>query len=854
MKVHVLVIITLVFLKTNGIEMATSTEIYRQLIDDSLYELDCGAQYLFINSAIRSIMQTACICLLEHSHATVDDIEKTSLPGLAVELRSGTDGLFPRLLSTAIPLVRQAGWPSCCTPWFQCDQNGSIALNIRAENWVRHRNNFSGHGVVAQNTMEEAMVWLPVLAQDLVRGLSDILPSVEVGGRLYLESPSLEARRDIASLRFAESSPVVVRSITMRGNIWRVLYQTLDPRSSVESFFDIEDSSPLIRLTRIDARRYRTVCVGIPDDPGSWNPAVNLPNRQTSAFAGRKPELDHLTEWLDDTDSRVCNVYGEGGIGKTTLVLELLNSILAEDVPAPAWRPDVICFFSAKETRWGPDGLQLIKGVMPAVEDAAREIARVFEDPLDKSWYEGQAKSIIDKAASILVAGGCGRNTILLILDNAETLTRNQTDEEELGRMISYLGKRLCRVLVTSRRRERVEAFPLQVPPMDDETGEFLLRKLAKEYNSTPLISAGSATLRKVTRQFGGRPILLDVFSRLIGQYGYSIDRGIESVLGMAKSDLGDFLYQDAWARMAPSTQEALLVLGQLGSSVTEELFKWTCSETTVSYGALLGALEETRFGTSHDYGQRLELVFDPSARAFLGERFRRAHVETRGRVERAVGNIRKKNDQYLRAEHTEVNDRVRTAFRSEAAKAAHRAVDQGDFQEAVIWYEEAIKVDSGNAALLDRFALFLSRDLRDFSRAAIVAKQACDADPKDADAHFTAGLIAARTGDVPLTDRLISQALSLGKAPHLCCVQRAWARSHCIQKQLKSKSTNLDEITKLDAVARQLLTQSKIINPATSKDYKHNDERERIIGRLNDFFEKVETLRTYRRGTQPRV
>jgi len=836
--------------------MKNSSEIYRSLIDESLYCLDQGTQYLFLNSAIRSLLQTACICALEHGYAVLDDLEQTALPQLAMDIRSPSDGLFPRLLTTVLPLIRQAGWSSCCTPWFQPTSEISSPLLHRVELWVKHRNDHPGHGVVAENTMVDAMTWLPLLARDLATGLADLLPAVDGKGILTILPPDVESPRKIVTLRFHDNSPVVIRSMVMKGASWRVSYQTLDLRNSKNSFFEIEDSAPLFMLTRCETHRYRTCCVEIGGESIQWKPLVSLPTKQTTAFSGRTSELEALREWLDDVDSRVCNVYGEGGIGKTTLVLELLNGILGDEIPVPSWRPEIIAFYSAKETRWGPDGLQQLKGATLEVEEAAREIARVFEERLDKSWYEGSGKSIIDKATTLMASAGCGRDSILLVLDNAETLTKKQTDEDELGRLISYLGKRLCRVLVTSRRRERMEARPVQVPALDDETGEALLRKLGAEYGANQLISAGGSTLRRINKQFTGRPILLDVFARLVGRYGYSIDHGIESVHGMAGGDLGEFLYQDAWNRTDARTREALLVLGQLGSSVTEEVLSWTCSETLVTQESLFAALEETRFGNVYDYGQRLELNFDTSARTFLGEKFHKLdkNGEAHKRVERAAGNVRKRNEQYLRVQHVGVIDRVARAFQCEAAKAAHRAYRQGDYQQAETWFEEAIRVDRGNAALLDRFARFLALKRQDTKRGAMIAKMACDADPRDADAHFTAGLISARMGDVSSTDRFMNLAKGLGKPEHSCILQRAWARCNSLKELIKSKSRDLDVIDKLIESARHLASQAKIANPETPNDAKHNEERKILLSRLDDHFDRAYRLRTYNLGTHPRV
>lgn len=64
-----------------------------------------------------------------------------------------------------------------------------------------------------------------------------------------------------------------------------------------------------------------------------------------------------------------------------------------------------------------------------------------------------------------------------------------------------------------------------------------------------------------------------------------------------------------------------------------------------------------------------------------------------------------------------------------------------------------------------------------DLKRARECASQACILEPKDPEAHFTAGMIAARMGNVAEADESLKRAQALGKAGHLCALQKARAR-----------------------------------------------------------------------------
>ncbi len=69
---------------------------------------------------------------------------------------------------------------------------------------------------------------------------------------------------------------------------------------------------------------------------------------------------------MNDEESRTCLVFGDGGVGKTTLVLEFMHRFLEEDPDIQCeWKPKVISFYTAKKWRWGLDGVQLISAGQP---------------------------------------------------------------------------------------------------------------------------------------------------------------------------------------------------------------------------------------------------------------------------------------------------------------------------------------------------------------------------------------------------------------------------------------------------------------------------------------------------------
>jgi len=816
--------------------------ILKRQLDTLAYADTQEGHFNYLCSFVRVLLQNAALAAFElcHAHASSDTIP--TLADISARLFASNDGDLVSTVEELLYLLRDGGWPACAPGWHaqrpRLAGRGrpAAALRERAQEWVRFRNNRPGHGITNVTVIAEAMTWLPSLAADLLEDLADILPQrVDQTDALQLKHPT--GMQPLRLPRLHNGNPILVRSITRRGSVFRVQFQTLHPQISDSAYFDIDDSTPLIVAHMRRSSRYVTKALSM-EDGTTWRPTVLLPQRQTVRFRGRRNEIEELTRWFNELDSRACNVWGEGGIGKTTLVLEFLNGLLENPPPDLTWRPNVICFFSAKQTRWGANGLEQIGGVSPNIAEAARLLARLLEDRLDRSWYDTPARGVIDRTTQLFRAVGLKRDEVLLVLDNTETLARTREEESEFTQLVAHVTSRLGRVLMTSRRREAVEARPIRIDELDEQTAAELLRALASDYGAEALRVAGEASLRRVARQLAGKPLLLDVLARLIGVLGISIENGVQRVLAKAADDLGTFLFADAWARINEADRDVFLVIGQLGDDIDGEAVGWACSEIGVAHSAWLEAFEETRFGSLVDYGTHYDLSLSVGMSEFLANRYALLPTEQRWRISSIVTQVQQRRRQLLEAQSFEVTDRVHMAFRKEAAKMAKRADREGNPQEAIVWFEEAIHADPENAALFDRFAWYLMVRAPDLHRARTIAERACAIDRQDKDAHFTAGMIAARLGNIAEADRLLGLAMSLGKPPHLCALQRARARIDCVAapsppiENLEGAKTTLE-------VAINLLEGSV---PAAGDRFraKHLAERARQLDRAREILHRL--------------
>lgn len=805
---------------------------FKEIIARAHYLDDEALKYGFYFSILRSVLQMSSIVAFDLSWEVAEGTSKVEVSALSKTLLQPSDGDFITTLDTCLQVLRFSGWRNCAPDWFDTSQNakkeGFTALRSLCIELVKERNSRMGHGVIDQASVLEGLQTLPSKLGRILDGLKDILPDASAPASIV----GAPFDNNILSFSPAVPGPVIIRKYAKAGSCWRGYFQTLDPIASEEDFFEVPDNAPIILALDDSGSPLKTRLIFL--ESGEWRPSYLLPNKQTETFEGRTSELNDLLEWWNDVDSRASLVYGEGGVGKTTLVLHFLHAILDGSVQQISWHPDLIYYYSAKQTRWTVNGLEYLKGVMPTITDSLRNLAMLFDKGLGRDWLKEDVRSVVDKSAAFFKELGLRREQILIVLDNTETLAKTHQEETELGRAMRQISTKIGRVLMTSRRLERVEAFPIQVIPMDSETGAVLLRRLGQAYSASSLIQAGDNTLRKASAQLSGKPLLMDVLAKHISISNSGIEEGLRTVLRHVRSDLGKFLYEDAWSRMDENQQNVFLVVGQLGGAIAGVLVAWACGELGVYLTDWIVAFNETRFGTYNDYGNQFDISLEPSAREFLVTKYNELKKDAKAIVDKTTNAARRHYEDLLRAAEVVVTDRVVTAFRTSAAKAAKIAAERGDFEEAVMWFEEAITGDPGNFALLDRFAWFLMVNKK-LERAWGVAQKACFTGSDDADAHFTAGMVAGRMGNIADADRFLDLAERKGKGAHLCCLQKARARieKSKVELDLQKTESYLEE-------GKQLLGQCTLNSPCGYKDMKHERERRR----LNQMITTLEAVR----------
>ena len=791
-----------------------------ELVDEASGLASRGDKHLAALGLLRIALQHLSIGLAEWVVAHGDLAVLPATRSTLIQLRCPSDGTLVDAIVDLMVAAENSNWKGVSLPWWtkmQSDREslrlGGSTLHDLLVSAVTLRNDGAeGHGIAGGEDPDAVL--------DLVRMLSEQLsfwPVLRDDGTLYLEAPDGRSVT-LQLLRSYGRDVVCYRRIKrIRSSRCRVDAQR---QTSLQSRVSVAwEADDILREGEHTANA--TYDFWTTADP-AWTPVVLLPERLTDTFTGREEKLAELRDWFNDLDSWACMVFGDGGVGKTTLILEFLHQVLDGSMSDVRWKPELISYFTAKQTVWGFSGLVRLAGGSLTVVDVCRTIVSAWDGkPLSRDWFSIEPSAAVDRLGTFLNELGIARKNHLVILDNTETLATSEDEIRQLRHQIDRLTKRVGRVLLTSRRFEQIQAQSVELPPLTIDEAVELLRLRGAALQLDPLKSAGNSTLRKYAERLGRRPLVLEVFLQtLSSEPGLGLQRAFDRVQRMQHQDLGEFLYQDAWARLSSHTKHLVLLMTRVANVLDEALVKLCCAEVDTSVMAAFDTLRASRgIATLPRIGGETQVVFHPDFLVFC--RGRTVTVEGRQHpTDAAVSHVRRRYEEFLRARSAQINDRVSHAFRKPFAKMAFQAFQDGQYDECEEYYELAVVEDPENGLLFDRYAMFLKLIGRT-ADALSKSTRATDLAPQDAETWFTRGILEARLAETSGALASLERARKLGKAEYLVQVQNAHA-------YLDGRPPNYDK-------ARRALNASDALSPQLGDHLlsKHKAEVRRLRRRI---------------------
>jgi hypothetical protein len=277
---------------------------------------------------------------------------------------------------------------------------------------------------------------------------------------------------------------------------------------------------------------------------------ANLPPAPTDYVAREELETELSTVLINDRHP-IVTLVGRGGIGKTSLALQVLHRLAysKED------RFSGIVWLSARDIDLLPQGPRLVKPAVLTTKDIAREVTALFQ-PNDWNEKGFDAEKYLAESLRQAEIG-----PLLLVFDNFETIQQPIDVFNWLDTYVRCPNK----ILITTRHRDFRGDYAVEVGGMNENQCDQLVRTTASTLNISAAVT--HQFCKDVYRESEGHPYVVKV---LVGE---SADgrrlRNVERIVA-SRDDLLDALFERTYARLSPAAKRVFLTLCNWRSLVSQ--------------------------------------------------------------------------------------------------------------------------------------------------------------------------------------------------------------------------------------------------------------------------------------------
>jgi LuxR family glucitol operon transcriptional activator len=316
-----------------------------------------------------------------------------------------------------------------------------------------------------------------------------------------------------------------------------------------------------VQLSKVQLSKERSSLTSAPLSTAS--PRHNLPAGSHTAFIGARTHLVKLLERLAAAHpARIISIEGMGGVGKTTLTLEIAHQCLRASHNPEAFPGvpvfDAIVFTSAKPHHFVGSLLSQRLKVESNLQDILRVIFRALHLLDSMPLLLSQQLELLQESLA--------HQRTLLIIDNLETLEGSE-------HILSLLGElpATVKVILTSRVRLGV-GTTLSLDCLSVEDGLALIQHYAQE----KAVAISPAQAQAIYQQTGGLPLAIAYGVGQVAVYGM-FPAQIPAALTQSNSDFMRYCFEESVQRVrGQSAHTLLMALTLFRQSASVEALTWT--------------------------------------------------------------------------------------------------------------------------------------------------------------------------------------------------------------------------------------------------------------------------------------
>ena len=280
------------------------------------------------------------------------------------------------------------------------------------------------------------------------------------------------------------------------------------------------------------------------------NTFTNIPPSPRN-YVRREPLQEKLREQLDLERHPIVTLHGPGGIGKTTLALQVIHDMLGDK----SNRFRTVAWFSARDIDLHESGPKPVKPHGVTRRDFAKELVKLTHSP-DKKVKSSEAIQYLGESLS------CGiYDSTLFVFDNFETV---DTPSEFFTWIDTYI-REPHKALITTRMRSFNGDYPVQVAGLHGDEAFDLIDEESRRLGITHLINNDYRA--NLAKESDGHPYVIKI---LLGEVAKNQKATKPTRIMAGQSDILTALFERTFFALTPAAQRIFLLLSNWRSVIPE--------------------------------------------------------------------------------------------------------------------------------------------------------------------------------------------------------------------------------------------------------------------------------------------
>lgn len=280
------------------------------------------------------------------------------------------------------------------------------------------------------------------------------------------------------------------------------------------------------------------------------NAFTNIPPSPRN-YVRREPLQERLREQLDLERHPIVTLHGPGGIGKTTLALQVIHDMLGDDLN----RFRTVAWFSARDIDLHESGPKPVKPHGVTRRDFARELVKLA----CSSDTEMKPREMMQYFSDSLSRGIY--ESTLFVFDNFETVDSHS----EFFRWIDTHIREPHKALITTRMRSFNGDYPVQVTGLHGAEAFDLIDEESRRLGITHLI--GNDYRTNLAKESDGHPYVIKI---LLGEVAKNQKATKPTRIMAGQSDILTALFERTFSALTPAAQRIFLLLSNWRSVIPE--------------------------------------------------------------------------------------------------------------------------------------------------------------------------------------------------------------------------------------------------------------------------------------------